>query len=158
MAYESGSMASKDMSKSYSVTYGASHALHDLLDACRTQLPAEILEHYSRVVFSQGTGLATNTKDLPVLPCPMREQEAAAAIMALDGIVAVAIADLRFGKSPRMITVDLPRIALSLMSSYVTTLDGRDKGDPSVRDLLPGQPPQHTTAPFSISPAAVFMC
>lgn len=69
----------------------------------------------------------------------MKEQEAAAAVRALEGIAAASIADLRYGARPRRIDVDVSKVGCYLMSAYMTTIDSMDKGNPETRNRIPGQ-------------------
>ncbi|KAL2128601.1 hypothetical protein VTI74DRAFT_8952 [Chaetomium olivicolor] len=71
------------------------------------------------------------------LPTPLREQELAAAVKALEGLIADAIVELQYGKRSKKIRVDIDRITGFLMGSYLTTLDGIAKGDPRVKDKIP---------------------
>ena len=73
-------------------------------------------------------------------PCPLKEQEAAGAIKALEACAAASIANLRYGSpaKPRKIVVDMDRIACFLISAYVSTIDGMDKQAPGVKDKIPG--------------------
>ena len=73
-----------------------------------------------------------------LFPCPLKELEAVAAIKALEACAAAAIADLRYGKTPRLIEVDVDKTACFLMSAYISTVGGMDKTDPAVKSRLPG--------------------
>lgn len=118
----------------YSVIDGAELALDLLLTSVYGQLPDEIAGYTKDVLFSSTSpyGAALH------FPCPLKEQEAAAAIKALEGCTVAAIADLRYGTKPRAIDVDMEKIACFLMSAYLTTIDGLGKGDVRVRDRIPG--------------------
>ncbi|KAH7328544.1 CoA-transferase family III [Stachybotrys elegans] len=120
----------------YSVENGASDALVRLLGMCRDTLPEEYLGFQSGVSFTTSPGFAD---DVPLFPCPLKEQEATAAIRALEGMVASTIAQLRYGCDARdsQIRVDVTKAACSLMSSYMTTLDDLTKSDPEIRNRIP---------------------
>jgi hypothetical protein len=122
----------------YSVVDGAYTALDSLLLSVHGQLPDEIIYYVKNVLFSSPSpyGAALH------FPCPLREQEATAAIRALEVCVVAAIADLRYGVKSRHISVDMEKIACFLMSAYLTTIDGLGKGDIRVREKIPGQPQQ----------------
>ncbi|KAJ4292303.1 hypothetical protein N0V88_005935 [Collariella sp. IMI 366227] len=117
----------------HSVSAGARNALETLLEACHTELPESVSLSPNAVEFS-----ATSEKGDEVhLPTPLREQELAAAIKALEGLLAGAIIELRSGKKSRKIRVNMDRVTGFLMGSYLTTLDGMGKGDPRVKDKIP---------------------
>ncbi|OLN94012.1 Formyl-CoA:oxalate CoA-transferase [Colletotrichum chlorophyti] len=116
----------------YSVKEGSEGALASLITACQRQLPAEFVEHLRNVAFTTPLG------DAVFFPCPLKEQEATASIKALEGMAAAAIADLRYGFQPRRkIEIDVARTACFLISAYLTTIDGMDKGHPNVKSKVP---------------------
>jgi len=121
----------------YSVKQGAAAALTALVAASDAFLPPELQlrHHIRRVVFKSPTVKG----DGVVFPCPLKEQEAVAAIKALEACMAAALADLRHGQArSRVITVDMAKISCFLMSAYVTSLDGMTKVDPNVKYKLIG--------------------
>jgi hypothetical protein len=118
----------------YSVRQGASKALNSLMAACHHQLPAEFINHLQNVVFTTPTA----SSDEVIFPCPLKEQEAAAAIKGLEACAAAAIADLRYGARPRTVEIDLAKTACFLMSAYITTIDGMTKASPDVKEKIPG--------------------
>ena len=118
----------------YSVTHGANDALDLLLRSIHGQLPYEIFSYAKDVSFSSPSPCGAALQ----FPCPLREQEATAAIKALEACVVAAIADLQYGAKPRHINVDMEKIACFIMSAYLTTIDGLGKGDLRVRDRIPG--------------------
>lgn len=120
----------------YSVRDAASCALAGLLSACQHEVPAGYLQHLQHITFTSSSPVAA---DAPLFPCPMKEQEATAAVRALEGLAAAAIADLCYGAQPRRITVDVSKVGCFLMSAYMTTIDGMDKGNPGVKDRIPSQ-------------------
>jgi hypothetical protein len=94
--------------------------------------------YISNVVFNS----PLSKRDATVFPCPLKEQEAVAAIKALEGCMAAAIADLQGGQfgqcQLRTVAVDMDRISCFLMSAYITSLDGMTKVDAGVKGKLIG--------------------
>jgi hypothetical protein len=119
----------------YSVKEGAAQALAHLISICQHELPNACVEHVQKATF---TALCHSRADLPLFPCPLKEQEATAAIRALEGSTASAIADLRYGVEARDISIDISKIGCFLMSTYMTSIDGVGKGDPKIRNRIPG--------------------
>lgn len=118
----------------YSVQQGAEVALSSLLSACRDELPPSFTWRAHHVAFRTRAG------DQVTFPCPLKEQEAAAAIKAVEGLAAAAIADLRQGfHERRMIEVDMAKTTSFLMSAYLCTLDGMDKAHPRVKHKIVGK-------------------
>ncbi|KAM7223742.1 formyl-CoA:oxalate CoA-transferase [Rhypophila decipiens] len=115
----------------YSVARGAEEALKRLIETCGNVVPQEFVKYHTSVTFS-----SPSSNEGVVFPCPLKEQDAIAAIKALEACAAAAIADLRWtGRESvkRSITVDLDKSACFLMSAYLTTIDGQDKTDPDVK-------------------------
>jgi len=121
---------------SYSVSHNASQALELLFRVSSSELPVEFAQYVQDVVFEARSA----TGDSASFPCPLRQQEACAALKALEGCAVSAVADLPTpGKEPRRkITIDLERVACYLMSAYITTLDDLDKSNPKISRRLPG--------------------
>ncbi|KAE8452577.1 hypothetical protein EG329_013836 [Mollisiaceae sp. DMI_Dod_QoI] len=69
-------------------------------------------------------------------PIPLKETEIAAALKAVEGCVASALADLRGGQQRRMIKVNLEKTTCWLMSMYLAKIGGLSKLDDGVKDLL----------------------
>ncbi|KAI1812149.1 CoA-transferase family III [Poronia punctata] len=118
---------------SYSVGRCASEALKILLEASSSELPVEFAQYAQDVVFEA----RSPTGDSPCFPCPMRQQEACAALKAIEGCAISAIANLPGKARHRRIKVDLERAACFLMSAYITTLDDLDKSHPDILQRLP---------------------
>lgn len=119
----------------HSVAVGAQEALQKLRTTCRGELPEALLDF-------TGTVEVTSTSekgDEVHFPTPLREQEATAAIKALEASAAAAIAKLRYGTESKRIQVDTDKISAFLMSAYLTTLDGMDKPDPRIKKRIPGK-------------------
>ncbi|KAI1823565.1 CoA-transferase family III [Xylaria intraflava] len=117
----------------YSVSKNVHDAIEIFLQASRSELPAEFCQYIHDVEFD---GRST-TGDSVCLPCPLRQQEACAALKALEGCGVAAIADLQRKEDCRKITVNLERVTCYLMSAYITTLDGLDKSNPKISSRLP---------------------
>lgn len=128
--------------KAYSVVEGSSEALGKLLEACGGVLPGEFTRHRAAVAF---TSASSSSEGGVFFPSPLKEQDAIAAIKGLEACAAAAIADLRLGgggdggRVDRQIVVDLDKAACFLMSAYLTTIDGKDKGNPEARKKIKGQ-------------------
>jgi hypothetical protein len=120
-------------SEDYSVSTGSHAALAALVSACGSVLPVEVTRHLGGVRFS------ASSPDLDTIcfPCPLREQELGAALKGLEGCLAGAVADLRYGRQDREIDVDVGQVTCFLMSAYLTTLDGMGKGDTKIKKRLP---------------------
>jgi len=119
-----------------SVGEGAREALRALLDSCQDHVPDAFRANIHNVHFTS----SSPTREMVLFPCPLKEQEAVAAIKALEACGAAAIADLRYGKTQRLIEVDVDKTACFLMSAYLSTVDGMDKSDPVIKGRLPGTP------------------
>ncbi|KAI0180481.1 CoA-transferase family III [Hypoxylon sp. FL1284] len=117
----------------YSVGEGSRDAFELLWKSTESEVPDEFLRHAGRVRFLKGS----DSGDAICIPCPLREQEAVAALKALEGCAAAAVADLRGSKRERKISVTLERVASFLMSTYITSVDGLNKCNPQVKDRIP---------------------
>lgn len=128
----------------YSVVDGASSALHHLLSACQDQVPQEFSKHAQHVAFTSSSQSAV------YFPTPLKEQEAGAALKALEACGASAIADLRYGREDsRNIDVDMDKTTCFLMSAYLATVAGKDKASPEVKKFIPGNIRPYPTPPRS---------
>ena len=94
-------------------------------------LPASIQEAKEAVKFS-------SDYDRVYFPIPFKEMETAAALKALEGLVAHELANLRFGKRERTVSVNLERVTNFLFQAYLVTVDGLGKLDPGVKTKLKG--------------------
>lgn len=117
----------------HSVSEGARNTFKLLWKSTQTELPKEFLQYAENVMFLR----YSRTGDSVCIPCPLREQEAVAAIKALEGCAAAAIADAREGKYGRTISVNLERVTSFLMSTYITNIDGIDKYNPRAKERIP---------------------
>ncbi|KAK3365395.1 CoA-transferase family III [Podospora didyma] len=121
---------------SYSVVAGSAQALQSLWAACESQLPNDF-RHVDGVVF---TSTCPNGDSIH-FPTPFREQDAIAAIKALEACAAAGILDLQHGHGRsvgrRKIQVDIDKASCFLMSAYLTTVDGMGKAHPGVGSKVP---------------------
>lgn len=117
----------------YSVVRGAKQALQALRQFVGDQLPPEVDYHLGQVIFS-----TSSDGHRVYFPCPFKENEAAAALKAVEASIVAAIADLRFGTQRRKIDVNLEKTAAFLFSAYIATIGGMDKADPGVKSKLKG--------------------
>ncbi|OTB08589.1 hypothetical protein M426DRAFT_71014 [Hypoxylon sp. CI-4A] len=117
----------------YSVGKGAKDAFEHLCRSIKPELPNEFLRRAESVEFLS----YSHTGDSVCFPCPLREQEALAALKAMEGCAAAAIADIRGPKYERAINVILERVACFLMSTYITNLDGLDKCSSGIKKRIP---------------------
>ncbi|CAI7584778.1 unnamed protein product [Penicillium glandicola] len=97
----------------------------------RFDLPPEVLANKDRVSFS------TSHNEI-YFPIPFKETETLAALKAIEGSVAAAIADLRFGAGaePRGIQVNLEAATAFGCQAYMAKVDGLSKLDPAVKSKL----------------------
>lgn len=119
----------------YSVVRGAHDALQRLCNVCGNDLPQDVLSLATTVEIASMSGKGDGVH----FPSPLREQDAATAIKALEASAAAAIADLRYGKENRKIRVDVDKVSPFLMSAYLTTLDGMGKADSRIKERIPGE-------------------
>jgi hypothetical protein len=71
-------------------------------------------------------------------PIPFKETETASALKAIEGTVACALADLKYGNQDREVRVDLEKATCFLFQAYLATVDGLGKLDKGVRAKLKG--------------------
>ena len=118
----------------YSVMSGAKQALRDLRSLAGAQILPEVDFHIDSVSFS-----TSSDGHKIYFPCSLKENEAAAALKAVEAGIVAALADLRYGPLIRKIEVDLERTAVFLFSTYIATIGGMGKGDPGVKSKLKGK-------------------
>ncbi|KAI0526253.1 CoA-transferase family III [Xylaria bambusicola] len=135
MTIDKGScaLALEPRDASYSVSINTRRALEILLEVSLSEIPFEFSQYVADVVFESTSG----TGDSVCLPCPLRQQEACAALKGLEGCAVAAISNLQRKEHPRKIAVNLERVACFLMSAYITTLDGLDKSNSKISHRLP---------------------
>lgn len=127
----------------HSVAAGTQAALQKLCTTSLDELPGAIL------AFTETVDVTSTPEkgDEVYFPTPLREQEATAAIKALEACAAAAIAKIRYGTETNKIQVDPDKVSAFLMSAYLTTLDGIDKPDPRIKGRIPGEHPSQTNIP-----------
>lgn len=105
--------------------------LLSLLD--EDSLPAPAKTKRSSVCF-------TGRRDKPYFPIPFKETELSAALKAIEGCVASALADAKLGSAPRErhIIVDQEKTTAFLFQAYLARVGGKGKLDKEVRSLLKG--------------------
>ncbi len=118
----------------YSMVCGAKQALRDLRSLVGDQIPPEAVSYLDKVTFS-----TCSDGHRIYFPCPFKENEAAAALKAVEASVVAAISDLRYGPQTRKINIDLEKTAAFLFSTYIATIGGMGKGDPGVKSKLKGK-------------------
>jgi hypothetical protein len=69
-------------------------------------------------------------------PIPFKETETAAALKAVEGSVACLLADLKYGKQERTLSVSLEKTTNFLFQAYLATVDGLGKLDPAIKSKL----------------------
>lgn len=99
----------------------------------RLNLPLEVLANKDRVSFS-------SSHNEIYFPIPFKETETLAALKGVEGSVAAAIADLRFGRGEqsRGVRVSLEGATAFGCQAYMAKLDGLSKLDPAVKSKLKG--------------------
>jgi hypothetical protein len=99
----------------------------------RLSLPSEVLANKDRVSFS------TSHNEI-YFPIPFKETETLAALKGIEGSVAAALADLRFGSGaqPRGVRVSLEGATAFGCQAYMAKVDGLSKLDPNVKSKLKG--------------------
>ncbi|KAJ5579506.1 CoA-transferase family III [Penicillium hispanicum] len=97
----------------------------------RLHLPPEVLANKDWVSFS------TSHNEI-YFPIPFKETETLAALKGIEGSVAAAIADLRFGcgAQPRGVQVSLESATAFGCQAYMAKIDGLSKLDPAVKSRL----------------------
>lgn len=97
----------------------------------RLSLPEQVASNRDKVSFY-------SPHDRIYYPIPFKETETLAALKALEGSVAAALADLRYGASPRDVKVSLEKATAFGCQAYMAKLDGLSKLDPAVKSRLKG--------------------
>ena len=102
---------------------------------------AERLSLPSQVVNSRDNVTFYSPHDRIYYPIPFKETETLAALKGLEGCVAAALADLRYGgtSSPRDVRVSLEKATAFGCQAYMAKLDGLSKLDPAVKSRLKGE-------------------
>ncbi|KAJ5563430.1 CoA-transferase family III [Penicillium sp. DV-2018c] len=116
----------------YSPVLETSRIFSELCEqAERFDLPPEVRENKDRVSFS------TSHNEI-YFPIPFKETETLAALKGIEGSVAAAIADLRFGADaePRAVQVNLESATAFGCQAYMAKVGGLSKLDPDVKSKL----------------------
>ncbi|KAJ5715850.1 CoA-transferase family III [Penicillium malachiteum] len=116
----------------YSPVLETSRIFSNLCDQSeRLGLPPHVLENKDKVSFS-------SSHNEIYLPIPFKETETLAALKGIEGSVAAALADVRFGRSeqPRSVQVSLEGATAFGCQAYMAKIDGLSKLDPNVKSKL----------------------
>jgi len=97
----------------------------------RFSLPPQVAENRDKVTFY-------SSHDQIYYPIPFKETETLAALKGVEGSLAAALADLRYGASSRDIRVSLEKATAFGCQAYMAKLDGLSKLDPAVKARLKG--------------------
>lgn len=97
----------------------------------RLSLPAEVSQARNAVSFN-------SSYDQIYFPIPFKETETLAALKGVEGAVAAALADLRYGSAspPRKVSINLERATAFGCQAYMAKVDGLSKLDPEVKKKL----------------------
>lgn len=107
-------------------------------------LPPQVLENRDKVSFY-------SSHDQIYYPIPFKETETLAALKGVEGSVAAALADLRYGASSRNIKVSLEKATAFGCQAYMAKLDGLSKLDPAVKARLKGVSKSHTDTVYGMN-------
>jgi len=118
--------------ESYSPTREAGRIFSLLCDQSeRFSLPPQVVENRDKVSFY-------SSHDQIYYPIPFKETETLAALKGVEGSVAAALADLRYGAPSQNIRVSLEKATAFGCQAYMAKLDGLSKLDPAVKARLKG--------------------
>ncbi|RAH86623.1 CoA-transferase family III [Aspergillus japonicus CBS 114.51] len=124
-------MSANDIAKEhYSPRAGAERIFNGLInDAERLSLPCDALG--GKVIF-------TSRSDQIYYPTPFKVTETLAALKGVEGAMAAAIADLRFGAMPggRGICLSLERATLFGFQALLAKVNGFTKSNPEIKEYL----------------------
>ncbi|KAE8135612.1 CoA-transferase family III domain-containing protein [Aspergillus pseudotamarii] len=95
----------------------------------RLNLPSEVVESKNAVSFD-------SSHDEVYYPIPFKETETLAALKGVEGSVAAAIANLRYGSQKRNVKVNLERATAFGCQAYMAKVDELSKLDPEVKKKL----------------------
>lgn len=125
------------MTRNYSSLEEAKKILSILLESDRSPpIPQSAAEISTNVHF-------TAQRDFPYLPIPFKETESIAALKAIEGGIASALAKLRYNlDSAPSLTINLEKATAFLFQAYLATVGGYGKLDPEVKPLLKGKKAQ----------------
>ena len=121
------------MALSYSPVHEAQRIFHLLCKQMkRLGLPDEIQG-------IKGNVSIESDYDRIYFPIPFKETETAAALKAVEGAVACALAGLKYGKADYTVKVDLERATRFICQAYLASIDGLGKLDQDVKAKLKGE-------------------
>lgn len=104
----------------------------ELLIGSIDTLPQEVAARKHNVKF-------TATRDRPYFPIPFKETEVTAALKALEGSIAAALASVNdINPTARTICVNLEKTTAFLFQAYLARVGGLGKLDQNVKSLLKG--------------------
>ncbi|KAF7589312.1 hypothetical protein BBP40_004465 [Aspergillus hancockii] len=95
----------------------------------RLNLPSEVVENKDAVSFN-------SSYNQIYYPIPFKETETLAALKGVEGALAAAIANLRYGPQTRDVKVNLERATAFGCQAYMAKVDGLSKLDPEVKKKL----------------------
>jgi hypothetical protein len=113
----------------YSTLESTKKAIQSLVEDPLLCIPSQVKSLLSRTTFTNDSA--------PILPCPFKQLEAAAALKAVEAATANAIGEIRFGEV-QDVTIDLQHATLFLLMAYLATVDGFGKQDKGVKAKLKG--------------------
>ncbi|KAE8152154.1 CoA-transferase family III domain-containing protein [Aspergillus avenaceus] len=118
------------MGAEYSPVQEAGRIFSFLCDqAERLSFPSEVVSNKDAVSFN-------SSHDQVYYPIPFKETETLAALKGVEGSVAAAIANLRYGAQKRSVKVNLERATAFGCQAYMAKVDGLSKLDPEVKKKL----------------------
>lgn len=123
-----------DANSAYSPVQEAGRIFSILCDQGeRLSLPSEVIAKRGSVSFN-------SAYDQIYFPIPFKETETLAALKGVEGALAAAIADLRYGPSEqaRNVKVNLERATAFGCQAYMAKVAGLSKLDPEVKKKLKG--------------------
>jgi hypothetical protein len=113
----------------FSTLDSTTKAIEVLVEDPLLSIPLQVKCLLSRTTFTN--------ESAPILPCPFRQLEAAAALKAVEAATANVLGELRFGEV-QDVRIDLQHATLFLFMAYLATVDGLGKQDKGVKAKLKG--------------------
>jgi hypothetical protein len=113
----------------FSILDSTKKAIEVLVEDPLLSIPSQVKSLLSRTTFTN--------ESAPILPCPFRQLEAAAALKAVEAATANVLGELRFGEV-QDVRIDLQHATLFLFMAYLATVDGLGKQDKGVKAKLKG--------------------
>lgn len=120
------------MATEYSPTQEAQRILGFLCQQSHAlNLPSAVADNQDAVQFH-------SDRDKIFFPIPFKETETLAALKAIEALTAAELANLRFGRKQRNVTVSLEAATYFGCQAYMAKVGGLGKLDPDVRSKLKG--------------------